>query len=127
MGKKVVMLGGALNAIFTLFHVYLGYRIHQFQDIAPGYRGLMEMLNAGGVIVIGLFAYVSLSAAQELLETKVGRAVLWGSFLTYAWRAVEEFTIASRVSPVILVACLLVAAVYMTAIILAGQTKTSRA
>ncbi|MCJ7484341.1 MAG: hypothetical protein MUO31_15435 [Thermodesulfovibrionales bacterium] len=37
-------IGGVVNALFVIFHVWLGYHIHTSPGIAAGDRPLMEML-----------------------------------------------------------------------------------
>src|SRR5512136_2548037 len=103
MNRILLRIGGAVNAFFVLFHIWLGYRIHVSPGIAGYDRPLMEMLNAGGVLFILFFAISSLCYAQEMLGTKLGRLVLLFVFLLYGSRAIEEIMISPRFSPAIFV------------------------
>ena len=100
--------------MFVVFHVWLGYQIHNSPGIAAGDRPLLEMLNAGGVLFILFFAISSLCYTQEMLGTKLGRLVLLFIFLLYGSRAVEEIAISSRFSPAIFIVCALLAGLYLT-------------
>ena len=113
MNRIMLRIGGVVNALFVIFHVWLGYRIHTSPGIAAGDRPLMEMLNVGGVLFILLFAVSSLFYEQEMLGTKLGRLVLLFVFLLYGSRAVEEIIISPRFSPVIFFVCALLAGLYL--------------
>ncbi len=113
MNRILLRVGGVVNALFVIFHVWLGYRIHTSPGIAGGDRPLMEMLNAGGVLFILFFAISSLCYAQEMLGTRLGRLGLLFMFLLYGSRAVEEIIIAPQFSPAIFIVCTLLAALYL--------------
>jgi len=102
-----------VNALFVVFHVWLGYHIHTSPGIAAGDRPLMEILNAGGVLFILFFAVSSLCYAEEVLGTRLGRLVLFFVFLLYGSRAIEEIVIAPQFSPAIFIACALLAGLYL--------------
>ncbi len=112
MNRILLRIGGVVNAFFVIFHVWLGYRIHTSPGITAGDRPLMEMLNAGGVLFILLFAVSSLCYAEEMLGTRLGRVVLLFVFLLYGSRAVEEIIIAPQFSPAIFIVCALLAGLY---------------
>lgn len=113
MNRILLRIGGWGNALFVVFHVWLGYHIHTSPGIAAGNRPLMEMLNVGGVLFILFFALSSLCFAKEMLGTKLGRLVLFFVFLLYGSRAIEEIVIAPKFSPVIFVVCALLAGLYL--------------
>jgi hypothetical protein len=113
MNRIMLRMGGVVNALFVIFHVWLGYHIHASPGIAAGDRPLMEMLNAGGVLLILFFAISSLCYAQEMLGTKLGKLVLLFVFLLYGSRAVEEIVIAPQFSPAIFIVCALLAGLYL--------------
>jgi hypothetical protein len=113
MNRILLRIGGAVNALFVIFHVWLGYQIHTSPGIAAGDRPLMEMLNVGGVLFILMFAVSSLYYVEEMLGTKLGRLGLLFVFLLYGSRAVEEIIISPRFSPVIFIICALLAALYL--------------
>jgi len=113
MNRILLRVGGWANALFVAFHVWLGYQIHTSPGIAAANRPLMEMLNAGGVLFILLFAISSLCHAEEMLGTKLGRLILLFVFLLYGSRAIEEIVIAPQFSPAIFVVCALLAGLYL--------------
>ena len=113
MNRILLRVGGVVNAFFVLFHVWLGYQIHTSPGIAAGNRPLMEMLNAGGVLFILLFAISSLCYAQEMLGTRLGRTMFFFVFLLYGSRAIEEIIIAPQFSPAIFIICALLAGLYL--------------
>lgn len=113
MNSILLRIGGAVNAFFVIFHVWLGYLIHTSSGIAAGDRPLLEMLNVGGVLIILLFAVSSLGYAQEILNTKLGRLVLLFIFLFYGSRAAEEIVISPKFSPMIFIVCALLAVLYL--------------
>jgi len=120
MNKILLRIGGVLNAVFVVFHIWLGWVLHTSPAIAAHDRPLMEMLNAGGVLFILLFAWVSLGYTEETLSTRVGRLVLFFVFLLYGSRAIEEIVISPAFSPLIFAACLLVALLHLVVFIRAG-------
>jgi len=113
VNRLLLRVGGVVNALFVIFHVWLGYRIHTSLGVAVGDRPLMEMLNVGVVLIILLFAITSLCYVEEMLGTKLGRSVLLFVFLLYGSRAVEEIIISPRFSPAIFIVCALLAALYL--------------
>lgn len=113
MNRILLRVGGAVNAFFVIFHVWLGYIIHTGPGIAAGDRPLMEMLNVGGVLIILLFAIASLCYVEEMLATKLGRLLLFFIFLFYGSRAAEEIVISPRFSALIFVVCALLAGLYL--------------
>lgn len=113
MHRSLLVLGGLLNSILALFHVWLGWQIHLMTGLNPGHHALMEMLNAGGTLGIAFFAVGSLACAQDLLTTRLGKLLLGVVFLFYLLRAIEEILIAPRFSAVIFGVCLLIAVIYL--------------
>ncbi len=85
----------------------------------------MQELNIGCVLMLALFTFAALFCADDLLATRLGKATLVFTALFYAARAVAEILLAPRVSPLILVACLLVALLYLPGIFASRETKTA--
>lgn len=112
MNKRLLSLGGILNGVFTLFHVWLGWQIQQYPDLLPDYRALMQMLNVGGILMLAFATFTSLFCKGEVLASSLGRATLGLIALFYAARAAEEVVLASHFSPAIFGACLAVALLY---------------
>jgi hypothetical protein len=107
--RTLLVAGGVLNALFALFHVWLGWRIGA-GGAPEGARGLMLALNAGGTLFIAFFAYAFLARGADLVSTGLGRAALVACLLLYWSRAVEEI-VWFRFSPAIFAACLIAGAV----------------
>lgn len=121
VSKKMLFIGGILNAVFTLFHIWLGWKIQSFAGLPDGYRPLMTMLNFGGILLIGFITFASFFCIEELISTRLGKAVIILTFFVYFSRAIEEVLIAPQFSVLIFISCLIVAAVY--ALAFAGLKK----
>lgn len=121
--KALLILGGVINLVFGLFHLYLGYVLHTIPGIPEGYRPLMEMLNAGGALMIFFMAFASLLYKEEMLTTKLGRLVIILTLLLYWSRAVEEVTIAASFSIVIFASCLSIGFIYFLLLLPAKEVK----
>lgn len=113
MHKKMVRIGGVINAIFVLFHLFLGYALHTLPGVSVEVRALLTMLNVGGVLFILFFALAFLCFPAEAVGTRIGRLALLFSALLYGTRAIEEFILAPRVSPLIAAVCTLTAALFV--------------
>jgi hypothetical protein len=114
MNKRIILtIGGILNSLFALFHVYLVYVIMQFDNLTAGYKALMIMLGVGGTLMIAFLAWASLRYRDEMLNTRLGNAVIALSVLVYLTRALEEIWIAPVFSFPIFIACLAVSVIYL--------------
>ncbi len=118
MSKALLVIGGVLNTVFFIFHLLLGYQIHQLTQVPAPYRALMEALNLGGVLFIFFFACASFFYGKELLQTGLGRAVLALATVLYLSRAAEEFFL-FKFTPVVFASCLLVGAIYLILFVMA--------
>jgi hypothetical protein len=116
MNKKLLFVGGLFNGFFTLFHLFLGWHIQSLTSLPPAQQALMQELNIGCVLTLALFTFASLFCADDLLETRLGKATLVFTTLYYAARGVAEILLAPRFSPLIFGACLLVAFLYLPGI-----------
>ena len=114
MSRTLIIIGGVLNVILALFHIFLGYQIYLIQDTAENYRALMIMLNAGGTLFIVLFSVASLAFIKDMLTTQLGKLVILFVVLLYASRAIEEIIISPHFSLLIFTICLLIAAIYFS-------------
>jgi len=112
MSKIILIIGGVLNILLAVFHVFLGYKICQIQDIATNYRALMIMLNVGGTLFIIFFAVASLALTRDMLTTRLGKLVTLFVVLLYASRAIEEVIVSAHFSPFIFGTCILISALY---------------
>lgn len=121
MSKRLLLVGGCLNAFFTVFHIWLGWQIHILPELSPDIEALMQMLNVAGILTIAFAAFASFFCMDDLLSTSLGRATIILVVLYYATRAVEEIILAPQFSPVIFGVCLLVAMVYL--LVIAGTVR----
>jgi hypothetical protein len=118
MFKRWMIVGGILNALFFLFHAYVGYEIQQLTGLADARRGFMEGCNFAMTLVMFLFAYASLLCPRDLLETKLGHAVLALISAIYLTRAAEEL-ILFKFHGAAFAACLIVGVLYLWALVIA--------
>lgn len=122
MRRALVMVGGVLNALFVLFHIWMGWRLHVGPAVPEGWRPLLETFNDVGAFELVFFAVVSLAWPAELLATKIGRAVVVLIVATYVGRALCEFVIYPQATPMIVGTCLVLAGVYAAAWLLPERT-----
>lgn len=113
MHRPLLIAGGILNSILAVFHGWLGYRIHLISSVTPDLRALMEMLNAGGTLMIIFFAIGSFGFASDILGTRLGKLFLGFVSVLYLSRAAEEIVLSPRFSPVIFGVCVLIALIYL--------------
>lgn len=114
--RSLLLIGGSANALFFLFHLFLGWQIHHLQ-IAPPLRALMAMLNGGGALFILFLAYVSLFRSGEVLTSRLGQAVLVLGTSLYLLRAAAEFIVPPAPGPAIYLTCAATGAVYLGALL----------
>ena len=117
MKRALILIGGVLNALFALFHVFLSWQIHQMSGVAPDVKALLEMFGIGGMLMIFFFAFASLLYPTDLLTTRLGRLVTILIAVVYLSRAAEETLLAVQLSPVIFWSCLLVGIIYVVALV----------
>jgi len=122
MSKALLTLGGVLNSIAFVFHLLLGYQIHQLSQVAPPYRAIMQALNGGVALFVFSFAYVSLFHGKELVETGLGRVVLEVAAALYLSRAAEEFLL-FEFTPLLFGACVFTGAIYAALFAIALREK----
>ena len=113
MPRILLIIGGAINVFFTLFHILLGYNIYRLPDLPEHYRSLMTMLNAGGATFILFMAIASLALTQEMLTTRLGKLVMLFTAFLYGSRALEEIIVSPHFSTFIFTACMIVAVIYI--------------
>ena len=83
MHRGLLLVGGVLNTLLALFPVFLSRQIHLLAGLNPGQQALMEMLNAGGTLMIVFFAAASFACASDLLGTRLGEVALGFVSLLY--------------------------------------------
>jgi hypothetical protein len=121
MLKILALVGGLLNGVFTLFHLWLGWQIYSVAALEPGFKSLMEMLNVGLVFLVLLFALAALLYPEELVSTKIGKLLIGASAVFYLSRAGEEILISMQFSWQIFSLCLAVGLYYLALLLFAIQ------
>ena len=116
LARTLLYIGGAANALFFLFHLWLGWRIHQWAQLPAGARPLMEMLNGGGALFVLFLAVASLAFNAEILVTGLGRLVLALGVTLYGLRALAEFVVTPSFTPAIFATCLVTSLLYLGAL-----------
>jgi hypothetical protein len=106
MTKKLLLIGGIINALFTLFHLYLHYQLYKLKELAAGLYALLLMLNLGGILFILFFTLAFLLYSREVLSTRLGGLTLLFCSLVYGTRALEEIVISPHFSIVIFSTCI---------------------
>lgn len=122
--NTLIRVGGFINAVFVLFHLWLGWRLHHSTGIPIELRSLLEIFNGCGALFILFLAVVSLFFAAEASSTAIGRLTLWLAVVLYGGRALSEFIVAPKASPAIVATCALTCAVY--AVSLAGSSNSHK-
>jgi putative effector of murein hydrolase len=122
MFKRLMIAGGILNALFFLFHIFVGYRIQRLTELAANYRALLASFNIAGALFILFIVYASFLHHNDLLETRLGHALLAFASLLYLSRAAEEF-ILFKFDAAVFGSCLPVGALYAVALVLAIKRK----
>jgi len=117
MKEKLLVVGSVFNLLLGIFHIWLGWQIHQMATLAPEERALMEMLNIVGTLVIFFFAYTSFFHRTDLLTTGLGKATLLLITLFYLLRAAGEIIIFPEFSALIFALCLLVGGIYLVGLV----------
>jgi len=112
MNKVLVIIGGILNTLFGLFHIWLARAIHLSSGFSPETQGLLQAFNVFVTIVMFYFAYISFFQQRDLLSTKLGKSTLALVALAYLSRGVEEF-FWFKFSWMIFIPCVLVGAIYV--------------
>ncbi len=122
--RKGILTGGVLNLLLSLFHVFLCYQIYQVYGTAQVYP-LLQLFAIGGMIMIFFLAYTSLVHAEELVTTRIGRAVLVLNILIYGSRTLGEIILVPVPNAVILVVCSFLTVLYTLIFIVGRKTRTA--
>ena len=123
IAKILTLIGGAANAVFFLFHLWLGWQIHKWPNLSPGLLALLEMLNGGGALFILLFAVASLACPADCLTTRLGRTMLVFVTALYCLRALAEIFVSPVFQPIIFIVCLATGLLYLAIFILACRSR----
>ncbi|HVU35058.1 MAG TPA: hypothetical protein VHE61_16615 [Opitutaceae bacterium] len=123
----LLRVGAAANALFFLFHLWLGWQLHQLTKLDPAIRSLLEMLNGGGAVCLLFLVFASWAVARELetaaRPTHLGRIVVLCALVLYAVRAAAEIMIAPRFNPVVFATCIATALLYAGALLVSHWNR----
>jgi hypothetical protein len=120
--KNLILTGGIINILFTVFHIGF-YWLFKWQYLAQSsYQiyAMLIMLNVGGILIIALMAYTSFFHIEELLTTKLGKALLVFFSLFYIIRIIEQGIFFNMLTPnsiVISLLCLIPAVCYLVPVL----------
>jgi len=85
--------------------------------ISSEHRALMGMLNISTALLVFFLAIGSIFFIKDVLTTRIGRFVLVVGFLLYALRAIGEVVLFPVFNVGIFVVCVIVAALYIVALL----------
>jgi hypothetical protein len=122
--QKLLLVGGIANALFFLFHLFLGWQLHHAQ-VVPPLRSLLEMLNGGGALFILFLTLTSLVLPTEVLTSRLGSWVLILAASLYLLRGAAEFVVAPQPTPVIYATCAVTGSLYVGALLLSRPARAS--
>ena len=112
--KRFIQIGGMVNLLGALFHIYLIFKIDELTGITPQLKILMHMFNVGGILMVSLFTYASLFCAKDMAEQRLGKVITVFIFLVYFSRAAEEILFkGGDFAPVFFFSCLAVSLFYL--------------
>jgi hypothetical protein len=118
MAKKLLIIGGVLNAVLALFHM-LFWKLFNWPEslrtISADNQAIMQVLAIHGTYVVALFAVLSLVFTRDLLMTRLGRIITLSIAGFYYLRCLNEFIFWDITDPgalIIFILCLLIAVLY---------------
>jgi hypothetical protein len=117
--RIAILIGGALNLLLTLFHIFLCYQIHVGYSGSPIYP-LLEMLAIGGTLMIVFLTVTSLWYLTELVTVKIGQPIILLNIAVYLSRTIGEFILFPQQNVPIIVVCSVMTILY-TYIFITGR------
>lgn len=105
---------GAINVLFTAFHLLLFLLIRRLSGIDPEIRALLTAFNLASTLLIGFLALAFLTAKQDL-ASRLGRLTLVLGALLYFSRALGEVFLFPHPSIPVLGACLVTSSLHLLA------------
>lgn len=118
MNKKLILAGGIINLIMAIFHLLFPWLFNWKETLTCltfDDRSLMYALSFHCTLMIFGFAGISLFLREELLKTKIGKAIMAIIALFYTLRAGEQWVLFKDPLPIALFfffLCLGIAALY---------------
>lgn len=126
--RRLLRTGGALTALLTVFHVVipLGWG-DKLAVLSSDDRATVYELAFGLAVLLAMIAYVSLVRTDELLTTRLGRAVLAWVVVFWLARAVEGIVLGEINAIPIAVMCVTAAVLYGTPLVRSQRHDVSAA
>lgn len=90
---NVIRLGGVLNSLLAVFHVFFWKLFNWSESLScldMDQQAIMQVLNIHVAFTLGFFGFVSILYPQRLMDSKMGRMVLWMIALFYLLRSVNQ-------------------------------------
>jgi hypothetical protein len=118
MAKTLLLIGGVINALFTIFHI-LFWKLFDWPAtimyMSSEHRALVQVFNIHTAIAIGFFTVASLGFRNDLLTTRVGRLIIATIAVYFYVRALNSlifWSISDPVNMFIFIVCLIVGGIY---------------
>lgn len=92
--KTLVVTGGIVYLLFGIFHLAFWKIFNQHDEFAlmnPLYSKIMQMLNVGIIVFFLSFGAIFLLYRNEMLNSKIGKAILYASAAFFSVRGLAEF------------------------------------
>jgi hypothetical protein len=92
--KSLVIVGGILYLLFGVFHSSfwkMFNRHNEFDQMTPFLSKVMQMLNIGIIVFFFSLGTIMLLYRKEMLNSKIGKAILFASVAFFLVRGLAEF------------------------------------
>jgi hypothetical protein len=117
--KSLILICGIISALLTLFHIAFWWAMDWPASLAymtAEHRMLMQTFNFCMIPVFIFFTYSLFALRDEILNTCLGRAVLWANAGLYFFRSAAELIfgdIRTSGSQFFLVLCLIIGLIFI--------------
>jgi hypothetical protein len=104
--ETLILIGGAFNLGFLVFHVLFYWLFNWDQDLKSltlVNRQVMQILNLSLTFVFAIFAYISIFHASEMLASPLGESLLLLISVFWWLRAAEQVVFFGLAKPVSIV------------------------
>jgi hypothetical protein len=91
--KILIIIGGFLWLAFFVFHAFFWYLFdwkNDLEKLSTTNKAVMQVLNLCLMLCFLIFAYISIFQTDELLNTSLGKTLLFGMVLFGLFRAIEQ-------------------------------------
>lgn len=125
--KHLVQIGGVINLLFVAFHLSF-WKLFNWEEslrsLPPSDSAVMQVLNLHTAYVLAVFALVSFVFPDEMYTAKLGRIISMAIAGFWILRAVNQavfWGLSFAGSWMILLVCLVVAALYLMPLTTSGN------